>query len=116
MAEKGAAIASPDYVSSDSPRSDGAIPHHDVEGKHSHEAYGPGVLSHGGAVRDKNFYTRNGLNMESFKMRSYGEGIVELDRSMKKRHLSMIAIGKYCSIHMPPATVNKSRQLLTNMT
>ncbi|KAI1733915.1 amino acid permease/ SLC12A domain-containing protein [Xylaria scruposa] len=43
--------------------------------------------------RDPNFYTRNGLNLESFKMRDYGQGIVELDRSMKPRHLHMIAIG-----------------------
>ncbi|KAI0185205.1 amino-acid permease inda1 [Xylaria flabelliformis] len=43
--------------------------------------------------RDANFYTRNGLNLESFKMRDYGQGIVELDRSMKPRHLHMIAIG-----------------------
>ncbi|KAI0798374.1 amino acid permease/ SLC12A domain-containing protein [Xylaria sp. FL0064] len=40
-----------------------------------------------------NFYTRNGLNMESFKVRDYGQGIVELDRTMKPRHLHMIAIG-----------------------
>ncbi|KAI0545355.1 amino acid permease/ SLC12A domain-containing protein [Xylaria curta] len=43
--------------------------------------------------RDPNFYTRNGLNLDSFKMRDYGQGIVELDRSMKPRHLHMIAIG-----------------------
>lgn len=43
--------------------------------------------------RDDDFYTRNGLNIESFKCRSYGQGLVELDRSMKKRHLHMIAIG-----------------------
>ncbi|KAI1433995.1 amino acid permease/ SLC12A domain-containing protein [Xylaria sp. CBS 124048] len=43
--------------------------------------------------RDANFYTRNGLNFESFKMRDYGTGIVDLDRSMKSRHLQMIAIG-----------------------
>ncbi|KAI0515169.1 amino acid permease/ SLC12A domain-containing protein [Xylaria bambusicola] len=46
-----------------------------------------------GPVRSGNFLTRNGLNMESFKMRDYGHGIVELDRSMKPRHLHMIAIG-----------------------
>ncbi|KAI1419597.1 amino acid permease/ SLC12A domain-containing protein [Xylaria sp. FL1777] len=46
-----------------------------------------------GAARADNFYTRNGLNMESFKMRDYGHGIVELDRTMKPRHLHMIAIG-----------------------
>ncbi|KAI0454199.1 amino acid permease/ SLC12A domain-containing protein [Xylaria acuta] len=43
--------------------------------------------------RDSNFYTRNGLNLESFKLRDYGQGIVELDRSMRPRHLHMIAIG-----------------------
>ncbi|KAK8092177.1 Amino-acid permease inda1 [Apiospora kogelbergensis] len=46
-----------------------------------------------GAVRADNFYTRNGLNFESFKKRDYGAGIVELDRSMQPRHLQMIAIG-----------------------
>jgi yeast amino acid transporter len=46
-----------------------------------------------GAVRSENFYTRNGLNFQSFKKRDYGTGIVELDRSMKSRHLQMIAIG-----------------------
>ncbi|KAF5485173.1 Amino-acid permease inda1 [Colletotrichum siamense] len=56
-------------------------------------AYGEGALSHGAAQRDENFYTRNGLNFESFKPRDYGRGIVELDRTMKSRHLHMIAIG-----------------------
>ncbi|KAK7978482.1 Amino-acid permease inda1 [Apiospora saccharicola] len=46
-----------------------------------------------GATRSDNFYTRNGLNLESFKKRDYGAGIVELDRSMQPRHLQMIAIG-----------------------
>lgn len=46
-----------------------------------------------GAVRSDDFMTRNGLNFESFKKRDYGYGIVELDRSMKPRHLQMIAIG-----------------------
>jgi amino acid transporter len=46
-----------------------------------------------GAIRSDNFYTRTGLNLESFKKRDYGVGIVELDRSMKPRHLHMIAIG-----------------------
>ena len=44
-------------------------------------------------VRDEDFMTRNGLNFNSFKMRDYGLGIVELDRAMKTRHLHMIAIG-----------------------
>jgi yeast amino acid transporter len=48
---------------------------------------------HEGAIRSENWLTRNGLNLESFKKRDYGKGIVELDRSMKPRHLHMIAIG-----------------------
>ncbi|KAI2622284.1 amino acid permease/ SLC12A domain-containing protein [Xylaria nigripes] len=46
-----------------------------------------------GHAHEPNFFTRNGLNLESFKMRDYGKGIVELDRTMKSRHLQMIAIG-----------------------
>ena len=42
---------------------------------------------------DETFMTRNGLNAESFKCKHYGHGLVELDRSMKTRHLHMIAIG-----------------------
>ena len=45
------------------------------------------------AYRSESFMTRNGLNFESFKPREYGVGIVELERSMKPRHLHMIAIG-----------------------
>jgi amino acid transporter len=43
--------------------------------------------------RSESFMTRNGLNFESFKPREYGAGLVELERSMKPRHLHMIAIG-----------------------
>ena len=43
--------------------------------------------------REESWLTRNGLNLTSFKKRDYGRGIVELDRSMKGRHLHMIAIG-----------------------
>jgi amino acid transporter len=42
---------------------------------------------------NESWATRNGLNLESFKMRHYGRGIIELDRTMKSRHLNMIAIG-----------------------
>jgi amino acid transporter len=42
---------------------------------------------------NESWATRNGLNLESFKMRHYGRGVVELDRTMKSRHLNMIAIG-----------------------
>lgn len=48
---------------------------------------------HQGAVLSDNWWTRNGLSLESFKARDYGQGIVELDRTMKPRHLHMIAIG-----------------------
>ncbi|EXK25640.1 hypothetical protein FOMG_17712 [Fusarium oxysporum f. sp. melonis 26406] len=43
--------------------------------------------------REKDFFTRNGLNLRSFTRRDYGTGDIELDRSMKSRHLNMIAIG-----------------------
>ncbi|KZL87267.1 amino acid permease [Colletotrichum incanum] len=71
------------------PRAGGVTP---VNGR-AESAIGDGTLSHGAAARDDNFYTRNGLNLESFKRRDYGTGIVELDRTMKTRHLHMIAIG-----------------------
>lgn len=37
--------------------------------------------------------TRLGLTPDSFRPRTYGRGVVELDRAMKARHLHMIAIG-----------------------
>lgn len=46
-----------------------------------------------GAKREDDWATRNGLSLRSFGKRDYGHGIVELDRSMKPRHLHMIAIG-----------------------
>ncbi|KAI1343733.1 amino-acid permease inda1 [Xylariaceae sp. FL0016] len=53
----------------------------------------PGYQNPEGAARAEDWATRNGLNLESFKKRDYGAGVVELDRSMKPRHLHMIAIG-----------------------
>ncbi|KAI1799249.1 amino-acid permease inda1 [Daldinia bambusicola] len=53
----------------------------------------PDVVGEEGAARSDNWATRNGLNLDSFRKRDYGAGIVELDRSMKPRHLHMIAIG-----------------------
>lgn len=47
----------------------------------------------GNKFHNESWATRNGLNMRSFGKRDYGAGIVELDRSMKGRHLQMIAIG-----------------------
>ncbi|KAK1572873.1 amino acid permease [Colletotrichum navitas] len=43
--------------------------------------------------REDDFRTRNGLNLRSFQRRDWGTGTAELDRSMKPRHLQMIAIG-----------------------
>ncbi|KIW69459.1 hypothetical protein PV04_05335 [Phialophora macrospora] len=43
--------------------------------------------------REKDFFTRNGMNLKSFQRRDWGTGTHELDRSMKSRHLNMIAIG-----------------------
>lgn len=42
---------------------------------------------------NEDFMTRNGLNLNSFRCKEYGLGLVELDRTMKTRHLHMIAIG-----------------------
>lgn len=43
----------------------------------------------------EDFYTRNGLNFKSFQRRPVAEGDItdSLDRSMRSRHLQMIAIG-----------------------
>ncbi|RVX69747.1 hypothetical protein B0A52_06392 [Exophiala mesophila] len=43
--------------------------------------------------READFFTRNGLNFKSFQRREWGTGFEQLDRSMKPRHLNMIAIG-----------------------
>lgn len=44
-------------------------------------------------IAEEPLMVRLGLHPNSFKPRAYGHGIVELDRSMKGRHLHMIAIG-----------------------
>ncbi|KAK4166267.1 putative amino-acid permease [Cladorrhinum sp. PSN259] len=47
-----------------------------------------------GDNREDDFWTRNGLNLRSFQKRDSGAGSIDsLDRSMKTRHLHMIAIG-----------------------
>lgn len=51
------------------------------------------VIPNEGPEREGSWFTRNGLNAESFKKKHYGHGIVELERPMKGRHLHMIAIG-----------------------
>ncbi|KAF2683292.1 amino-acid permease inda1 [Lentithecium fluviatile CBS 122367] len=43
--------------------------------------------------QEEDFMTRNGLNLKSFQRRPVGASVVELDKSMKPRHLHMIAIG-----------------------
>ncbi|KAJ4370389.1 Amino-acid permease inda1 [Neocucurbitaria cava] len=42
---------------------------------------------------NESFMTRNGLNMKSFQRRPKGGALVVLDKSMRTRHLHMIAIG-----------------------
>jgi amino acid transporter len=42
---------------------------------------------------NEDFMTRNGLNLASFKRRPQGTSVLELDKSMKTRHVHMIAIG-----------------------
>ncbi|KAK5052097.1 Amino-acid permease inda1 [Exophiala bonariae] len=43
--------------------------------------------------RETDFMTRNGLNLKSFQRRENAGEMAQLDRSMKGRHLNMIAIG-----------------------
>ncbi|KAF1846019.1 amino acid permease-like protein [Cucurbitaria berberidis CBS 394.84] len=62
-----------------------AVPHPAVETHHDH---------HEGEWREKeDFMTRNGLNLASFQRRPRGGELIVLDKSMKTRHLHMIAIG-----------------------
>ncbi|KAK1834582.1 amino acid permease/ SLC12A domain-containing protein [Podospora conica] len=55
---------------------------------------GPGEVGHQ-ARDDEDFYTRNGLNLKSFQRRPEASADITetLDRTMKSRHLHMIAIG-----------------------
>ncbi|PHH88421.1 hypothetical protein CDD83_7549 [Cordyceps sp. RAO-2017] len=43
--------------------------------------------------QEEDTWTRYGLSLKSFQKRYYGRGVVELDRTMKTRHLHLIAIG-----------------------
>ncbi|OHE99405.1 amino acid permease [Colletotrichum orchidophilum] len=65
-------------------------PTYDSE-KGAHNTAGDGHIPEN--FREDDFMTRNGLNLKSFQRRDYGTGDSELDRSMKPRHLQMIAIG-----------------------
>lgn len=55
-------------------------------------AVGPGADFHN-SYDDEPYMTRIGLSVDSFRCKHYGRGLVELDRTMKGRHLQMIAIG-----------------------
>jgi amino acid transporter len=78
----------PSHSSTDLP------PVHDAEKAHvtPHRAV-PGQDGVPENFREVDFMTRNGLNLRSFTRRDWGTGEPELDRSMKGRHLHMIAIG-----------------------
>jgi amino acid transporter len=63
-----------------------SVPHPTVESSETNE--------HHGEWRDQeSFMTRNGMNLKSFQRRPRGGVILTLDKSMKTRHLHMIAIG-----------------------
>lgn len=53
----------------------------------------PTVQSDAEWRENETFMTRNGLNLKSFQRRPVGDKHVALDKSMKTRHLHMIAIG-----------------------
>lgn len=63
----------------------------------SYDSHGSTTAPHHKSVADEvakePLMTRLGLTLDSFKPVVYGRGIVELERSMKTRHLHMIAIG-----------------------
>jgi len=79
------------------PHSSEELPsHHDSEKAHVAAPHGRAVPGENGVpanFREADFMTRNGLNFKSFQRRDWGTGAGELDRSMKPRHLHMIAIG-----------------------
>jgi hypothetical protein len=55
----------------------------------------PPAFAAGQSARDQeDFLTRNGLNLRSFQKRDMGAGSIDsLDRSMRTRHMHMIAVG-----------------------
>ena len=70
------------------------LPDTEEKGVSSTPAYNGSDEGQHGEWRDQeDFMTRNGLNLKSFQRRPLGERHVELDKSMKPRHLHMIAIG-----------------------
>ena len=69
-----------------------------IDEKVAHDHAQPTVSSqegeYGGEWREQeDFMTRNGLNLRSFQRRPKGGPLIVLDKSMKTRHLHMIAIG-----------------------
>jgi yeast amino acid transporter len=68
-----------------------AVPHDEKAAVHAPAA---SVTEQPTDWRDQeDFMTRNGLNLKSFQRRPAGGSIIQLDKSMKTRHLHMIAIG-----------------------
>ncbi|KAF2630790.1 amino-acid permease inda1 [Macroventuria anomochaeta] len=69
-----------------------------VDEKAPHGVTQPTVSSQEGEYQgewreQEDFMTRNGLNLKSFQRRPKGGPLIVLDKSMKTRHLHMIAIG-----------------------
>ena len=68
-----------------------------IEEKAPHGTTQPTISSqeeYNGEWREQeDFMTRNGLNLKSFQRRPKGGPLTVLDKSMKTRHLHMIAIG-----------------------
>jgi amino acid transporter len=69
-----------------------------VDEKAPHDVTQPTVSSADGEYQgewreQEDFMTRNGLNLKSFQRRPKGGPLIVLDKSMKTRHLHMIAIG-----------------------
>jgi amino acid transporter len=66
----------------------------DTDEKNASPVYATSDAAHGEQWRDQeSFATRNGLNLKSFQRRPEGPEALELDKTMKPRHLQMIAIG-----------------------
>jgi amino acid transporter len=68
-----------------------SIPHEEKTAVHAPAMSEAGA--HGEWRDQESFATRNGLNLKSFQRRPKGGEMTVLDKSMKTRHLHMIAIG-----------------------
>lgn len=71
-----------------------AEPEKGLTGSPTYGSDGVGHVDQGEYRDQEDFMTRNGLNLKSFQRRPIREGKIDaLDKSMKTRHLHMIAIG-----------------------